>query len=119
MGVGLLRLIVRSLKRRHELEHALRPLPASEVGELVGPDDEDRVGRPELLAEWGLELPPELALREVAIAVGEGKVNAQIAEELYMSVATVKSHVSRLLTKLEADTRTHAVAIALREAIID
>ena len=35
--------------------------------------------------------------REVAIAVGEGKVNAQIAEELYMSVATVKAHVSRLL----------------------
>ena len=35
--------------------------------------------------------------REVAIAVGEGKVNAQIAEELYLSVATVKAHVSRLL----------------------
>lgn len=49
--------------------------------------------------------------REVAIAVGEGKVNAQIAEGLYMSVAIVKADVSRLLTKLEADNR---VQIAIR-----
>ena len=40
--------------------------------------------------------------REVAIAIGQGKSNADIAAELYMSVATVKAHVSRLLTKLEA-----------------
>ena len=53
--------------------------------------------------------------REVAIAVGEGKVNAQIAEELYMSVATVKSHVSRLLTKLEADNRVQ-IAIRVHDA---
>jgi DNA-binding NarL/FixJ family response regulator len=31
----------------------------------------------------------------------------------------VKSHVRHILAKLEADPRTHAVAIALREAIID
>ena len=38
---------------------------------------------------------------------------------LFISQETVKSHVRHILTKLEADTRTHAVAIALREAIID
>ncbi|MFG1816858.1 response regulator [Kribbella sp. NPDC049174] len=43
--------------------------------------------------------------REVAIAVGEGKVNAQIAEELYLSMATVKAHVSRVMMKLEATNR--------------
>ena len=43
--------------------------------------------------------------REVAIAVGEGKVNAQIAEELYLSMATVKAHVSRIMVKLEATNR--------------
>jgi DNA-binding NarL/FixJ family response regulator len=43
--------------------------------------------------------------RDVAIAVGEGKVNAQIAEELYLSMATVKAHVSRIMVKLEATNR--------------
>ena len=43
--------------------------------------------------------------REVAIAVGEGKVNAQIADELYLSMATVKAHVSRIMTKLQATNR--------------
>ncbi|TCO18516.1 DNA-binding NarL/FixJ family response regulator [Kribbella steppae] len=43
--------------------------------------------------------------REVAIAVGEGKVNAQIAAELYLSMATVKAHVSRIMVKLEATNR--------------
>ena len=39
--------------------------------------------------------------------------------KLFISQETVKSHVRHILAKLEADTRTHAVAIALREAIID
>jgi DNA-binding NarL/FixJ family response regulator len=43
--------------------------------------------------------------REVAIAVGQGKVNAQIAEELYLSMATVKAHVSRIMVKLQATNR--------------
>jgi DNA-binding NarL/FixJ family response regulator len=42
-------------------------------------------------------------------------VNAQIAEELYLSVATVKAHVSRLLTKLEADNRVQ-IAIRVHDA---
>ena len=53
--------------------------------------------------------------REVAIAVGEGKANAQIAEELYMSVATVKAHVSRLLAKLEVDNRVQ-IALLVHDA---
>jgi len=48
--------------------------------------------------------------REVAVAVGQGKTNAEIAAELYMSVATVKAHVSHILTKLE---HTNRVQIAL------
>ncbi|MEV0589233.1 response regulator transcription factor [Nonomuraea sp. NPDC050310] len=48
--------------------------------------------------------------REVAIAVGQGKSNAEIGGELYMSVATVKAHVSRILTKLGLNNR---VQIAL------
>ncbi|WP_406047095.1 response regulator [Kribbella sp. NBC_00889] len=43
--------------------------------------------------------------REVAVAVGEGKVNAQIADELFLSMATVKAHVSRIMVKLQATNR--------------
>jgi DNA-binding NarL/FixJ family response regulator len=50
--------------------------------------------------------------REVAIAIGEGKSNAEIAQELYMSVATVKAHVSRLLTKLELNNRVQIALLA-------
>jgi DNA-binding NarL/FixJ family response regulator len=52
---------------------------------------------------------------EVAVAVGQGKSNADIAAELYMSVATVKAHVSRLLTKLDADNRVQ-IAIRVHDA---
>ena len=51
--------------------------------------------------------------------LADGMSNADVAGRLFISQETVKSHVRHILTKLEADTRTHAVAIALREAIID
>ena len=50
--------------------------------------------------------------REVAVAVAQGKSNAEIAGELYMSVATVKAHVSRLLTKLELNNRVQIALLA-------
>jgi DNA-binding NarL/FixJ family response regulator len=54
--------------------------------------------------------------REVALAVGRGCANAEIAAELHMSVATVKAHVSRLLSKLEADNRVQ-VALLVQDAL--
>jgi DNA-binding NarL/FixJ family response regulator len=51
----------------------------------------------------------------VALAVGRGLANADIGRELYMSTATVKAHVSRLLTKLEVDNRVQ-IALLVREA---
>jgi DNA-binding NarL/FixJ family response regulator len=53
--------------------------------------------------------------RDVALAVGRGLPNAQIGAELYMSVATVKAHVSRLLTKLEVANRVQ-VALVVHDA---
>jgi DNA-binding NarL/FixJ family response regulator len=50
--------------------------------------------------------------REVAVAIAAGKSNAEIAGELYMSVATVKAHVSRLLTKLELNNRVQIALLA-------
>ena len=53
--------------------------------------------------------------REVALALGRGCTNAEIAGELFMSVATVKAHVSRLLTKLELNNRVQ-VALLVHDA---
>jgi DNA-binding NarL/FixJ family response regulator len=53
--------------------------------------------------------------REVAIAIGRGSSNAEIATTLYMSVATVKAHISHIFTKLEATNRVQ-VAIAMHQA---
>jgi DNA-binding NarL/FixJ family response regulator len=50
--------------------------------------------------------------REVAVAIGQGKSNAEIAGELFMSVATVKAHVSRLLQKLDLDNRVQIALLA-------
>ena len=53
--------------------------------------------------------------REVAVAVGHGSSNAEVAAELYMSVATVKAHVSRLLSKLDVDNRVQ-IALLVHDA---
>lgn len=53
--------------------------------------------------------------RQVAVAVGQGKSNADIAGELYLSVATVKAHVSRLFAKLNAGNRVQ-IAMCVHDA---
>jgi DNA-binding NarL/FixJ family response regulator len=53
--------------------------------------------------------------QEVAVAVGAGKANAEIAADLYMSLATVKAHVSHILTKLDASNRVQ-IAICVHDA---
>jgi len=57
--------------------------------------------------------------REILQLLADGMSNADVAGRLFISQETVKSHVRHILVKLEADTRTQAVAIALREAMID
>lgn len=53
--------------------------------------------------------------REIAVWVARGASNAEIARELVVSEATVKAHVSHILTKLDADNRVQ-VAICVHEA---
>jgi DNA-binding NarL/FixJ family response regulator len=49
---------------------------------------------------------------EVVLAIARGRSNADIAAELFMSVATVKAHVSSVLTKLDMDNRTQIALLA-------
>jgi DNA-binding NarL/FixJ family response regulator len=53
--------------------------------------------------------------REVAVAIGSGASNAQVAASLFVSEATVKAHVSRLFTKLDAANRVQ-IAIVVHDA---
>ena len=76
------------------------------AGVLVGPEAAERL--------------PTLTKREreVLRLLADGMRNEQVALELSISPLTVRSHVKNAMRKLEADTRTQAVARALRESLI-
>ena len=57
--------------------------------------------------------------REVAVAVGRGLSNAEIAATLFMSVATVKTHVSRILAKLDLNNRVQIALLAYDAGLLD
>jgi DNA-binding NarL/FixJ family response regulator len=79
-------------------------------------------------------IPPELAVQLVEHAaddaltpreldvlrlIAAGNANKQIADQLSIGEASVKSHVANILSKLGANDRTHAVTIGLKRGIID
>ena len=57
--------------------------------------------------------------RDVFLGMGRGLTNAEIASTLYVSESTVKTHVGRVLSKLGARDRIHAVILAHRAGLID
>jgi DNA-binding NarL/FixJ family response regulator len=68
-------------------------------------------------------LPDQLARltdREITVlrAMATGASNAEIASELYVSVATVKTHVARVLAKLELRDRVQAVVFAYESRLV-
>jgi DNA-binding NarL/FixJ family response regulator len=56
--------------------------------------------------------------REILLAVASGMSNAEIAETMFISHATAKTHVSRLLTKLSARDRAQLVMIAYESGLV-
>jgi DNA-binding CsgD family transcriptional regulator len=55
---------------------------------------------------------------EVLLSVAQGLSNQEIADSLFMSPATAKTHVSRLLTKLDARDRVQLVVMAYESGLV-
>jgi len=56
--------------------------------------------------------------REVLNLVVQGQSNRQIADAMFISVATVKAHVSSILSKLQVSSRAEAIAYAIKHKIV-
>jgi two-component system, NarL family, response regulator len=80
------------------------------------------------------KIPPEIAVEmaehhaddalsereiEVLRLVAAGNSNKKVADHLFISEETVKAHLRNILSKLDANDRTHAVTIAIKRGIID
>ncbi|HEY6691288.1 MAG TPA: response regulator transcription factor [Solirubrobacteraceae bacterium] len=76
--------------------------------------------RPKLLSRDTTQRMPALSKREREIMdlLAQGLTGEDVAERLVLSSETVKTHIRNAMAKLEAHTRVHAVAIALREGFI-
>ncbi|MGD3112065.1 response regulator [Streptomyces sp. YGL11-2] len=71
----------------------------------------------------GAEPPPDLAAlttREVEVLklIARGLSNLEIADRLYISEATVKTHLNRTMTKLDLDSRAQAVVVAYETGLV-
>lgn len=56
--------------------------------------------------------------REVFLLVAEGLTNREIMDRLYVTEATVKTHISRILSKLDARDRVHLVVLAYQSGVV-
>jgi DNA-binding NarL/FixJ family response regulator len=100
--------IVRAIRAVASGEPILSPaITRRLIGHVTGTDGGERRRR----AREQLDRLTERE-REVAVAIGRGESNAEISRELYMSIATVKAHVSRLLEKLGFNNRVQIALLA-------
>ena len=99
--------IVRAIELVHAGDSMLSPAVTRRLIAMVAGDSDAGARTERARARLATLSPRE---RDVALAVGRGETNAEIATALHLSVATVKAHVSRLFDKLEVDNR---VQIAL------
>ena len=76
--------------------------------------------QPALLSRRATQTQKSLSKREREIMdlLAQGMTGEQVAEHLFLSPETIKTHIRNAMNKLEANTRVHAIAIALREGFI-
>ena len=72
-----------------------------------------------LMTTGNADAPLSEREREILQLLAEGLHTEEVARRIGLSTETVKSDTKRAIQKLEADTRVHAVAIALRQAMIE
>jgi two-component system, NarL family, response regulator LiaR len=99
--------LVEAIRQVHRGESSLHPIIARRVlHELIHPSN-----RP--------EVPEQLTDRELEVLrlIGQGRLNHEIAEELVITDATVRTHVSNILGKLQLASRTQAALYAVREGL--
>ena len=104
--------IVRAIELVHAGDGMLSPAVTRRLISLVAGDSDAGARVEDARVRMATLSPRE---REVALAVGRGQANAEIASDLHLSVATVKGHVSRLLDKLEVDNRVQ-IALLVQES---
>ncbi|HEX8104310.1 MAG TPA: response regulator transcription factor [Solirubrobacteraceae bacterium] len=104
--------IVRAIELVHAGEGMLSPAVTRRLIAMVAGDSDAGARSDAARARLATLSPRE---RDVALAVGRGQGNADIAAALHLSVPTVKGHVSRLLDKLDVENRVQ-IALLVQEA---
>jgi DNA-binding NarL/FixJ family response regulator len=98
--------VVRAIRAAHAGEAVIDPKAAARLLEALGRSQ---------------PTPGALTPRETQVLthVARGEANRDVAGALGIAEETVKAHMKSILAKLQANDRTHAVAIALRRGIIE
>jgi two-component system, NarL family, response regulator len=102
--------------------YLLKDAPRTEILSAIRAVNEDRPYTSSLVAAKALQrmAKPSLTQREVDVLqlVAEGRSNKDIARRLSITEGTAKTHVKAILTKLDAISRTEAVAVAHKRGMI-
>lgn len=110
--------IVDSVRRVAAGDPVLSPAVTRQLmARATGFGREERAGRAER-ARQRIALLADRE-REVAVAVGQGRSNAEIAAALYLSVATVKTQVSRILAKFDFNNRVQIALLVHDAGLLD
>jgi DNA-binding NarL/FixJ family response regulator len=104
--------IVAAIQAVHAGDGSLSPAIARRLISLVAGNPDTTARQDQARRRLATLTPRE---RQVADAIAQGNSNADIAARLHMSLATVKAHVSRLLTKLDAANRVQ-IALLVQDA---
>lgn len=116
------------LPERHLATAAMQAGASAYVARTAGPDELRRAVDAAVAQESFIDpaVPPKGSRgkltrrqRQILQLLANGESTTVAARELDLSEETVKSHTKNVLVRLEAKNRTHAVAIALRESLID
>ena len=100
----------------HEIADAIR---ATQRGEQVlEPEVTDKMNNKKEKNTYFLHQELTNREKEVLFLIAEGKSNQEIADQLFITLKTVKTHVSNILSKLEVEDRTQAAIYAFKHQLV-